>query len=248
MTNDEQRVDVLSVSHLKVAYGGNLAVNVDSLTVKKGEIVGVVGANGAGKSSLVNGLAGWSRGRARVTGQVRLGDLSVDILPTYERVRSGLLLVPEGKLVFSHLTVHDNLTTAFDPPSKEGRRIYSRDEVYELFPRLKERREHLGSQLSGGERQMLGIGRALMLGPQLLMLDEPSIGLAPMLVSQVLHTMRTLAQAGLSVLLIEQNVKAALEVVDRLVLLERGTIILQGSASEMANNPRIAQAYLGAHA
>jgi branched-chain amino acid transport system ATP-binding protein len=233
MTNDEQRVDVLSVSHLKVAYGGNLAVNVDSLTVKKGEIVGVVGANGAGKSSLVNGLAGWSRGHARVTGQVRLGDLSVDILPTYERVRSGLLLVPEGKLVFSHLTVHDNLTTAFDPPSKEGRRIYSRDEVYELFPRLKERRDHLGSQLSGGERQML---------------DEPSIGLAPMLVSQVLHTMRTLAQAGLSVLLIEQNVKAALEVVDRLVLLERGTIILQGSASEMANNPRIAQAYLGAHA
>jgi len=248
VTAAEPSLDVLSVSNLKVAYGGNLAINVDALTVKKGEIVGVVGANGAGKSSLVNGLAGWSRGHARVTGQIKVGDLSVDNLPTYERVRSGLLLVPEGKLVFSHLTVHDNLTTAFDPASNDGRRIYAREEVYDLFPRLKERRDHLGSQLSGGERQMLGIGRALMLGPRLLMLDEPSIGLAPMLVSQVLHTMRTLAQAGLSVLLIEQNVKAALEVVDRLVLLERGTIVMQGSASEMANNPRIAQAYLGAHA
>jgi branched-chain amino acid transport system ATP-binding protein len=238
---------VLQVSALQVHYAGNLAVDVQALSVNKGEVVGVVGANGAGKSSLVNGLAGWSRGNARVTGSVKLDGVAVQSWPTHDRVRTGLLLVPEGRLIFSQLSVHENLTTAFDVPRDSGRRVYTRDDVYDLFPRLKERKQHLGSQLSGGERQMLGIGRALMLGPKLLMLDEPSIGLAPMLVSQVLHTMRTLAQSGLSILLIEQNVRAAIEVVDRLVLLERGRVVLQGNAAEMENNPRIAQAYLGAH-
>ena len=117
--------------------------------------------------------------------------------------------------------------------------------VFELFPRLRERRSHLGSQLSGGERQMLGIGRALLLGPRALMLDEPSIGLAPRLVSTVLRTMRTLASDGLTILLVEQNVRAAIEVVDRLVLLERGRIVVEGSAEAMRDDPRIAQAYLG---
>ena len=142
----------------------------------------------------------------------------------------------------------ENLSTAFVPPTGPGRHVYSREEIYDLFPRLKERRQHLGSQLSGGERQMLGIGRALMMGPQLLLLDEPSIGLAPMLVSQVLKTMRMLAGRGLSILLVEQNVRAAIEVVDRLVLLERGRVVLEGPAAQMGNDPRIAQAYLGAHA
>lgn len=238
---------VLQAECLQVRYAGNLAVDIESLTVQRGEVVGVVGANGAGKSSLVNGLAGWSRGSAQVTGVVSLGGLAVQAWPTHERVRAGLLLVPEGRLIFSQLSVHDNLATAFDVTNGSERRVYSRDDVYDLFPRLKARRQHLGSQLSGGERQMLGIGRALMMGPRLLMLDEPSIGLAPMLVSQVLQTMRTLASSGLSILLIEQNVRAALEVVDRLVLLERGRIVLQGDAAEMENNPRIAQAYLGAH-
>lgn len=245
---------VLSVHGLTVAYGGNRALEIGALSVGRGEVLGVVGANGAGKSTLVNGIAGWSRGEPVVRGEVTLDGERVDGWPTHRRIRSGLLLVPEGRLVFGSMSVEENLSTAFDPAggaapaavaSAGTRRIYSRDDVYELFPRLKERRGHLGSQLSGGERQMLGIGRALMMGPRVLMLDEPSIGLAPMLVEQVLRTMRTLAQQGLSILLVEQNVRAAIEVVDRLVLLERGRVIKEGPAAQMADDPVILQAYLG---
>ena len=249
---------VLQVSALQVSYAGNRAVDVGALAVGRGEVVGVVGANGAGKSTLVNALAGWSRGEPTVTGEVRLGGKRLDQWPTHRRIQAGLLLVPEGRLVFGSMSVEENLTTVFDPAAQaprdpsarmgtaaDGRRIYSRDDVYELFPRLKERRGHLGSQLSGGERQMLGIGRALMMGPRVLLMDEPSIGLAPKLVSQVLHTMRMLAQSGLSILLVEQNVRAAIEVVDRLVLLERGRIVKEGPAKEMADDPLIVQAYLG---
>ncbi len=239
---------VLQVRGLQVAYAGNRAVVIDALNVARGEIVGVIGANGAGKSTLVNGLAGWSRGAPRVAGEIVLDGRHIDAWPTHERVRAGLLLVPEGRLVFSHMSVEENLSTAFVPESAPGRRVYAREEIYELFPRLKERRLHLGAQLSGGERQMLGIGRALMMGPQVLLLDEPSIGLAPMLVSQVLQTMRTLARSGLSILLVEQNVRAAMEVVDRLMLLERGHVVLEGPAAQVGSDPRIAQAYLGANA
>jgi branched-chain amino acid transport system ATP-binding protein len=240
--------DVLQVRGLQVAYAGNRAVSIDTLNVARGEIVGVIGANGAGKSTVVNALAGWSRGEPKVVGEVVLDGRRIDAWPTHERVRAGLLLVPEGRLVFSHMSVEENLSTAFVPESAPGRRVYTREEIYELFPRLKERRLHLGAQLSGGERQMLGIGRALMMGPQVLLLDEPSIGLAPMLVSQVLQTMRTLALSGLSILLVEQNVRAAMEVVDRLVLLERGRVVLEGPAAQIGSDPRIAQAYLGANA
>ncbi|MFP5405432.1 MAG: ABC transporter ATP-binding protein [Gammaproteobacteria bacterium] len=239
---------VLQVRRLQVSYAGNRAVDLESLSVGAGEIVGVVGANGAGKSTLVNALAGWSRGAPRVRGEVLLENRRVDGWPTHDRVRAGLLLVPEGRLVFSRMSVEENLSPAFSPVAAPGRRVYTRDEVYELFPRLKERRLHLGSQLSGGERQMLGIGRALTMGPQVLLLDEPSIGLAPMLVSQVLQTMRSLARAGLSILLVEQNVRAAIEVVDRLLLLERGRVVMEGPAAQVGSDPRIAQAYLGATA
>jgi branched-chain amino acid transport system ATP-binding protein len=237
---------VLQARNLIVTYGGNTALSVDQITVHEGEVVGVVGANGAGKSTLVNALAGWSRGTPRVSGHVSLDGQEIDRLPAHDRARAGLLLVPEGKLVFGQMTVDDNLSMLTDVRSESGRRVYDREAVFELFPRLRERRGHLGSQLSGGERQMLGIGRALMLGPRALMLDEPSIGLAPRLVSAVLQTMRTLAASGLSILLVEQNVRAAIDVVDRLVLLERGKIVAQGPASAMRDDPRIAQAYLGA--
>lgn len=239
---------VLQVRDLQVAYAGNRAVDVKSLHVARGEVVGVVGANGAGKSTLVNALTGWSRGEPKVTGEVEFAGQRVDSWAAHEHVRAGMLLVPEGRLVFGGMSVEENLSTAFVPVAAPGRKVYARDEIYELFPRLKERRQHLGSQLSGGERQMLGIGRALMMGPQLLLLDEPSIGLAPMLVAQVLQTMRTLAASGLSILLVEQNVRAAIDVVDRLVLLDRGRVVMEGPAAEMGNDPRIAQAYLGAHA
>lgn len=239
---------LLQVRDLQVDYAGNRAVDVHTLSVSRGEMVGVVGANGAGKSTLVNALIGWSRGDPVVRGEVELSGQRITAWSAHERVRAGLALVPEGRLVFGRMTVEDNLTTAFVPRAAAGQRVYSRDDIFELFPRLLERRQHLGSQLSGGERQMLGIGRALMMGPQLLLLDEPSIGLAPMLVSQVLQTLRKLAASGLAILLVEQNVRAALEVVDRLVLLERGRVVLEGPAAQMGSDPRIAQAYLGAHA
>ena len=236
---------VLGARRLQVDYAGNRAVDIESLAVSRGEIVGVVGANGAGKSTLVNALAGWSRGMPYVSGEVFLDGRRIDGWSTHDRVRAGLLLVPEGRLVFGRMSVEENLLAAFSSAAAPGRHVYTRDEVYELFPRLKERRLHLGAQLSGGERQMLGIGRALVMGPRALLLDEPSIGLAPMLVSQVLRAMRTLAQAGLAILLVEQNVRAAMEVVDRLVVLERGRIALEGPAREVGSDPRVARAYLG---
>ncbi len=240
--------EILALRNLKVTYDGNLAVDLNALTIAPGEVVGVVGANGAGKSTLVNAIVGWSRGTPRSSGEIFLGDVRVDGWSTHERIRAGLVLVPEGRLVFASMTVEENLSSAFSTVSSPGRRVYSREEIYDLFPRLGERRQHLGSQLSGGERQMLGIGRALMMGPRVLLLDEPSIGLAPKLVSQVLDTMRTLAASGLAILLVEQNVRAAMAVVDRLVLLERGRVVLQGPAAQVGDDPRIAQAYLGATA
>lgn len=239
---------VLELKGLQVSYAGNRAVDLVELAVAPGEVVGVVGANGAGKSTLVNAVAGWSRGAPRVAGQITLGSQRVDAWPTHQRVRAGLVLVPEGRVAFGRMTVEDNLSAAFAAPPAPGRRIYSRDEIYELFPRLKERRAHLGQQLSGGERQMLGIGRALMMGPSVLLLDEPSIGLAPKMVSQVLETLRALARTGLAILLVEQNVRAAIEVVDQLLLLERGRKVLEGPAREVGDDPRIAEAYLGATA
>ncbi|MEN5065521.1 ABC transporter ATP-binding protein [Achromobacter aegrifaciens] len=238
---------VLSARRLDVAYAGNRVLQLDQLDLRAGEIVGVIGANGAGKSTLVNALLGWSRGQPAVSGEVQLSGRPIDGLPTHERVRAGLLLVPESRLVFSRMTVEENLAPAITPAEDSSRRYYKRDDVYDLFPRLRERRLHLGGQLSGGERQMLGIGRSLMMGPRALLLDEPSIGLAPMLVTQVLQSLRSLASAGLAILLVEQNVRAALQVVDRLVLLERGRLVLQGPAAEVGADPRIAQAYLGAH-
>ncbi len=236
---------VLTASNLKVRYGGNTALELAHLVVHQGEVLGVVGANGAGKSTLVNALAGWSRGNPRVSGEVALDGQSISALEAHERARAGLLLVPEGKLVFGQMTVDENLSPVPKPTSVRGRRFYDRDAVFELFPRLAERRNHLGSQLSGGERQMLGIGRALMSGPRALLLDEPSIGLAPRLVATVLETMRRLARDGLTILLVEQNVRAAIEVVDRLILLERGRMVIEGPAASMRDDPRIAQAYLG---
>lgn len=244
------RVDtnVLFIKNLVVSYAGNLVLKLDELTIKKGEVIGVVGANGAGKSTLANALLGWSRGEPRVKGEVYLHGTPVHGWRTHERIRDGLLLVPEGKLIFNQMNVKENLTTNIPAQSSVDRKFYSRDEVYSLFPRLKERENHLGYQLSGGERQMLGIGRALMMGPRLLVLDEPSIGLAPQLVSLVLETLAVLARDGLSILLVEQNVHAAIKVVDRLILLERGRPVLEGPVDSVKNDDRIAQAYLGAHA
>jgi len=240
---------LLQVEGISISYVGHEVIQITHLTIDKGEIVGIVGANGAGKSTLVNAIAGWSRSAPRVKAQIHFAGADISALPAHERARRGLLLVPESKLVYSTLSVRDNLAPpTFSVDAGRKARFYTRDDVYRLFPRLKERQSHLGSQLSGGERQMLGIGRALMLGPQLLIVDEPSIGLSPLLTQQVLQTMRALADDGLAILVAEQNVRAAVQVVDRLIVLERGAIVLEGPTATLCSDPRVAQAYLGGHA
>jgi branched-chain amino acid transport system ATP-binding protein len=238
-------IAALEVENLAVAYGGDPAVSVPRLSLPRGTLAGVVGANGAGKSTLVNGLLGWSRGPARTSGTVRLQGQDLAGVPTHERVCRGLVLVPEGIAVFGTMSVEENLRATRPHGAEAEARAFSIARVFELFPRLAERRHNRAASLSGGERQMLAIGRALRLGPLVLLLDEPSIGLAPRLVLTLLLTIRKLVDDGLSVLLVEQNVRAAMEVVDHLYLLERGRLIADGPVAEMRDDPRIAAAYLG---
>ncbi len=236
---------VLECKNLGVRYAGNVALSDVAIEVPAGRMVVLVGANGAGKSTLVNALAGWSRGRASVTGQVMLEGEEIDRLAAHERVKRGLTLVPEGKNIFAELTVDENLALVRPPMDAKDRHLFTVPGVFDFFPRLAERRHHRGAALSGGERQMLAVGRALLAGPRVLMLDEPSAGLAPRLISDLLSRIRLLVDRGLPVLLVEQNVKAALKVVDHLYLLERGRIVGQGPATEMAADRRIVEAYLG---
>ena len=234
---------VLVVEDLRVAHGGLPAVAVPALSLTPATLSGVVGANGAGKSTLVNAIAGWSRGSPAVTGRVLLGSEDVSALPAHERARRGITLVPEGHGVFLRLSVEDNLRAVRE--AGPGRRSFTVAEVFGLFPRLQERRVNPAGSLSGGERQMLALGRALRMGPRVLLLDEPSIGLAPRLVLALLQTVRRLVDEGLTVLLVEQNVRAAVEVVDTLLLLERGRVVASGPVDAMRDDPRIVDAYLG---
>jgi branched-chain amino acid transport system ATP-binding protein len=237
---------VLACRGLSAWYGGNAALAGVDLDVRAGAMVGVVGANGAGKSTLVNALAGWSRGRPRLAGEVLLDGHPLGRLPAHDRVRRGLLLVPEGKGIFNDLTVDENLALVRAPADPAGRHVFTLDDVLGLFPRLHERRRHKGGALSGGERQMLALSRALLSAPRVLVLDEPSVGLAPRLVLDLLVRVRGLVDRGLPVLLVEQNVRAALDVVDELHLLERGRIVAGGTAAAMRDDRRVVEAYLGA--
>jgi branched-chain amino acid transport system ATP-binding protein len=236
----------LAVANLTVAYGAaDPAISVPALALPQGSLAGVVGANGAGKSTLVNGLLGWSRGPARVNGSVRLDGTELAGTPVHERVRQGLLLVPEGLAVFGTMSVEENLRATRPHGAEAESRAFAIEQVFDLFPRLNERRTNRAASLSGGERQMLAIGRALRLGPRVLLLDEPSIGLAPRLVLTLLLAIRKLVDQGLTVLLVEQNVRAAMEVVDHLYLLERGRVVADGPVATMRDDPRIVEAYLG---
>jgi branched-chain amino acid transport system ATP-binding protein len=236
----------LACSNLTVSYDGNVALNGVSLSVGSGQMIGLVGANGAGKSTLVNAVAGWSRGRPTVSGGVTLDGRDISALAAHARSQQGLLLVPEGKNIFAELTVDENLGLVRAPGDTSGRQVFSIDDVYSLFPRLTERRSYKGGSLSGGERQMLAVGRALLAAPRILILDEPSAGLAPRLILELLERIRGLVERGLPVLLVEQNVKAALKVVDHLYLLERGRVVAEGPAKVMQSDARIVEAYLGA--
>jgi branched-chain amino acid transport system ATP-binding protein len=237
---------LLEIVDLHVAYGKVEAVHGVSLTVAEGSIVTVIGPNGAGKTTLLAAIMGLlpSRGDIVYAG-ARVNRTSVE-----ERVAQRLCLVPERRELFAAMTVADNLELgAFQRHRSRDRTLAkTRDEVYQRFPRLAERRNQFAGTLSGGERQMLALGRALMAAPRLLLLDEPSLGLAPLVVREVFRTIERLREGGASILLIEQNARAALEVSDYGYVLETGAIALEGPAEELARDSRVIDTYLGARA
>ena len=233
---------MLEVRGLKVAYGGIAAVKGIDLEVRAGELVTVIGANGAGKTTTLKALAGLI---APAAGRVRYCDEDVTTLPSYERVGRGLALVPEGRGVFPRLTVEENLDLGAYTRRDGAQIAADRERAFTLFPRLAERRRQLAGTLSGGEQQMLAIGRALMSRPRLLLLDEPSMGLAPLMVQKIFETVRAVAREGVTLLLVEQNARLALECCDRAYVMDGGLITLSGPARDLLDNPQVRHAYLG---
>jgi branched-chain amino acid transport system ATP-binding protein len=234
---------LLEVRGLCVAYGKVEAVHHAGLRVEEGRIVTVIGPNGAGKTTLLAALMGMLNAR----GSVSYAGQEITRVEPEQRVSRGLCLVPERRELFAAMTVEDNLVLgAFHRYRKRDKTIAADFEhVYRLFPRLKERRRQLAGTLSGGERQMLALGRALMSRPRLLMLDEPSMGLAPLIVRDIFHVIAGLRETGVSILLVEQNARAALQVADYGYVLETGEIVLEGPSAELASNSRVIESYLG---
>ena len=234
---------LLQLQGICVSYGPVEAVHEVNLDVKEGEIVTVIGPNGAGKTTLLSAAMGLlpSKGSITLAGE-RIARPSVEAM-----VSRGVALVPEKRELFGEMTVEDNLLLGGFSRWRRGQRDQTlrMQEVFEIFPRLKERRLQMSSTLSGGERQMLAIGRALMARPRLLMLDEPSLGLAPLIVREVLQVVASLRRHGVSVLLVEQNARAALQVADRAYVLEMGAVALSGDAQDLLNDRRIIDTYLG---
>ena len=237
--------DLLHVEDLHAGYGKAEVLTGLSLRAAQGGVVTVIGPNGAGKSTLLNALMGVLRARGRIAyGGRDLGDT-----PLEERVALGMALVPETRALFGSMPVEDNLLLGgWRLRARRSRRDDGLERVYGLFPRLKERRAQLAGTLSGGERQMLAIARALIGEPQLLMLDEPSLGLAPLIVRDIFEIIRRLRETGVTILVVEQNARAALEVADYGYVLETGEIALEGPAAQLARDPRVIETYLGAGA
>ncbi len=232
---------ILSVENLNVAYGSIHAVKGVSFDVNEGEIVTLIGANGAGKSTTLNTIAGLLRGKS---GSVTFMGEDLGKIPPHKIVSRGMALVPEGRRVFLQMSVQENLEMG--AYTKGGVGVPADLEmVYDLFPRLKERRRQVAGTLSGGEQQMLAMGRALMSHPKLLMLDEPSMGLAPILVEQIFEIIQNLHKAGSTILLVEQNAQAALSIADRGYVLETGKIVTTGPSGELLASAAIKKAYLG---
>jgi branched-chain amino acid transport system ATP-binding protein len=233
---------LLEVRGLTVSYGGINAVKGIDFEVAAGELVTLIGANGAGKTTTLKALAGLLKPRA---GRIHYNGSDITARPAFELVRQGLALVPEGRGVFGRLTVEENLAMGAYSRRDRARITADFDRVYGLLPRLAERRRQLGGTLSGGEQQMLAIGRALMSRPRLLLLDEPSMGLAPQMVQKIFDTIRRIAAEGVTLLLVEQNARLALEVCGRGYVMESGLIALTDRAPGLLNNPLVRQAYLG---
>lgn len=232
---------MLSVENLSSSYGRIAVLHDINLTVQAGEIVALVGSNGAGKTTLLRALSGV---QPITSGSIRLDGAAIDHLPAHARVVQGMSQSPEGRQVFGPLSVEDNLRLG--AYRKQDGKVHSRlDHIYDMFPVLAEKRALPAMSLSGGQQQMLAIGRALMAAPKLLLLDEPSLGLAPLLIDQILKTVVTLKSEGITVLLVEQNASAALAISDRGYVLETGRIVIEGAGRALLDDPKMKEAYLG---
>ncbi len=233
---------MLAVENLDLYYGDAQALAGVSLEVPAGEIVAIVGANGAGKSSLIRTIAGIERARA---GRITFKGADITRLESHRICDLGIGQVAEGRQVFPSLSVEENLQMGALVPRARAAARRTLDDVYAMFPRLSERRTQIAGTLSGGEQQMLAIGRCLMGQPELIMFDEPSLGLAPMVVQEVLHTIRALNARGITVLLVEQNVAVSLKISGHAYVLENGSIVMRGTGAELLHDDRVRQAYLG---
>lgn len=233
---------MLEVHDIHVYYDAIHALKGVSLAVREGEIVTLIGANGAGKSTTLRAIMGLNPPRR---GQVLYAGRDVAKLDTPGRVGTGLVLCPEGRQIFANLSVHDNLRIGAFLRRDTAQIARDIEEIYGFFPRLRERSSQLGGTLSGGEQQMLAMGRAMLSSPKMLLLDEPSMGLAPLFVKQILEMIQTIRSRGTTVLLVEQNAYAALKIADRAYVMETGVITLSGPAQELAENPEVKDAYLG---
>ncbi len=235
-------MSLLEVKTVGVSYGDMIALHEVSITVDEGETVTVLGANAAGKTTLLRAISGLVPVRH---GTIVFNGESIENLPAHERVARGLIQVPEGRLVFPFMSVEDNLRLGAFTPRARAQLKSSLERVYDLFPRLPERKAQLAGSLSGGEQQMLALGRGLMALPRLLMLDEPSLGLAPLLVQEVMDRVARIRSEGVTVLIVEQNVNQTLKFADRGYVLENGWVALAGTATELGASDEVRRAYLG---
>ncbi len=233
---------MLEVKNLTVRYGAFLALSDVSLKVEDGQVVSIVGANGAGKTTLINTISGLV---TPISGEIYLDDQKLTGMKGYEIARLGVAQVPERRKLFPEMTVYENLLVASIYRRAKKERSKNLEEVFSLFPVLKERRNQLAMTLSGGEQQMLAIGRGIMASPKILMLDEPSLGLAPILVQQIFRIVQELKKRGLTILLVEQNVRHSLRVADYAYVLETGKVVLEGLGKDVLNDPHTVEAYLG---
>jgi branched-chain amino acid transport system ATP-binding protein len=233
---------LLEITDLAVNYGTAQALKGISVTVGDGEVVALIGANGAGKTTLLRTISGLKSPRS---GHITFKDKRIDGVPACEIVKRGVAHIPEGRIVFGTMSVYDNLKMGAYLRRNKKQVAADLQRVYSLFPILHERRKQLSESLSGGEQQMLAVGRALMAAPKLLLMDEPSMGLSPIMVENIGHIVQDIHQAGIGILLVEQNATMALALADRAYVLEVGSIVLEGQASAVARNERVKQAYLG---
>ena len=233
---------MLRIRDLDLYYGDAQALDRVSLEVPRGEIVAIVGANGAGKSSLIRTIAGIEKARS---GTIEFEGKNITGQESHQICNLGIGQVAEGRQVFPTLSVQENLEMGGLLPRARAKAKQTLDEVYAMFPRLAERKAQLAGTLSGGEQQMLAIGRCLMGNPELIMFDEPSLGLAPLVVQEVLHTIRTLNGKGMTVLLVEQNVAVSLKISEHAYVLENGSVVMSGKGSDLLHDDRVRQAYMG---